>query len=129
MVTIAADHLAVTLGGRRVVEDVSVHLAPRQLVGILGPNGAGKSTFVRALLGLIRHGGTVTIDGERPDRATIARIGFALAESEPVRDVEGFADRIDVIMEVTPDAARIALAPMALDADYHAAMLALGAGA
>ena len=73
MVTIAADHLAVTLGGRRVVEDVSVHLAPRQLVGILGPNGAGKSTFVRALLGLIRHGGTVTIDGERPDRATIAR--------------------------------------------------------
>lgn len=63
------------------------------------------------------------------DRATIARIGFALAESEPVRDVEGFADRIDIIMEVTPDAARIALAPMALDADYHAAMLALGAAA
>ncbi|WP_294322340.1 DUF2336 domain-containing protein [uncultured Sphingomonas sp.] len=63
------------------------------------------------------------------DRATIARIGFALAEAEPVRDVEGFADRIDVIMEVTPDAARIALAPMALDTDYHAAMLALGSAA
>lgn len=60
------------------------------------------------------------------DRATIARIGFALAEAEPVRDIEGFADRIDIIMEVAPEAARIALAPMALDADYHAAMLALG---
>ncbi len=63
------------------------------------------------------------------DRATIARIGFALAEAEPVRDVEGFADRIDAIMRVSPPAARIALAPMALDADYHAAMLALGARA
>lgn len=60
------------------------------------------------------------------DRATIARIGFALAEAEPARDVEGFADRIDSIMAVTPEAARVALAPMALDADYHAAMLALG---
>ena len=63
------------------------------------------------------------------DRATIARIGFALAESEPARDIEGFADRIDIIMDVTPDAARVALAPMALDTEYHAAMLALGAGA
>ncbi|WP_242416835.1 DUF2336 domain-containing protein [Sphingomonas panni] len=63
------------------------------------------------------------------DRATIARIGFALAESEPARDIEGFADRIDIIMDVTPEAARIALAPMALDAEYHAAMLALGASA
>ncbi|MDJ0276174.1 DUF2336 domain-containing protein [Sphingomonas sp. 2R-10] len=63
------------------------------------------------------------------DRATIARIGFALAEAEPVRDVEAFADRIDSIMAVTPGAARVALAPMALDAEYHAAMLALGAAA
>lgn len=60
------------------------------------------------------------------DRATIGRIGFALAEAEPVRDIEAFADRIDTIMAVTPDAARIALAPLALDAEYHAAMLALG---
>lgn len=60
------------------------------------------------------------------DRATIARIGFVLAEAEPVRDIEAFADQIDSIMEVTSTAARIALAPMALDAEYHAAMLALG---
>jgi hypothetical protein len=60
------------------------------------------------------------------DRPTIARIGFALAEAEPIRDLEGFAGRIDTIMAITPAAARAALAPMALDADYHAAMLALG---
>ncbi len=63
------------------------------------------------------------------DRATIARIGFALAEAEPARDVEDFADRIDAIMAVTPAVARAALAPVALDPDYHAAMLALGARA
>lgn len=60
------------------------------------------------------------------DRATIARIGFALAEAEPVRDIERFADQLDSIMGVAPEAARVALAPMALDAEYHAAMLALG---
>ncbi len=60
------------------------------------------------------------------DRTTIARIGFALAEAEPVRDVEALAEAIDTIMAITPAEARLALAPMALDPDYHAAMLALG---
>ncbi|MBD8677499.1 DUF2336 domain-containing protein [Sphingomonas sp. CFBP 13720] len=60
------------------------------------------------------------------DRPTIARIGFALAEAEPARDIESFADRIDTIMAVEPADARAALAPLALDPDYHAAMLALG---
>ncbi|KQN37746.1 hypothetical protein ASG37_12090 [Sphingomonas sp. Leaf407] len=60
------------------------------------------------------------------DRTVIARIGFALAEAEPARDVEALAEAIDSIMAFTPAAARLALAPMALDPDYHAAMLALG---
>lgn len=60
-------------------------------------------------------------------RTTIARIGFALAEAEPARDVERFADDLDGIMALDPAAARTALSPMALDPDYHAALLALGA--
>ncbi len=74
MVTIAAEALSVTLGRRRVLSDVSVTLAPGSLVGVLGPNGAGKSTLVRALLGLVRHEGQVTIDGVADLRpAEIAR--------------------------------------------------------
>ncbi|KQN37093.1 ABC transporter [Sphingomonas sp. Leaf407] len=74
MVTIATDKLSVTLGGRRVLHDVSVTLTPGSLVGVLGPNGAGKSTLARALLGLVRTQGRVTIDGRADLRAAeIAR--------------------------------------------------------
>jgi iron complex transport system ATP-binding protein len=64
MVTIACHDLSVTLGGRRVLSDVSATLRPGSFVGVLGPNGAGKSTLARALLGLVRATGSVTIDGQ-----------------------------------------------------------------
>ncbi len=74
MVTIATDGLSMTLGGRRVLDDVSVTLEPGSLVGVLGPNGAGKSTLARALLGLVPAQGRVTIDGTAELRpAEIAR--------------------------------------------------------
>ena len=55
---IEADHICVQLGGQEVLHNVSLSIAPREIVTILGPNGSGKSTLLRALLGLvvIRHG-------------------------------------------------------------------------
>lgn len=75
MVSITAQSLTVTLGTRRVVDDVSFAWAPGTLVGVLGSNGAGKSTLVRALLGLLPHDGTVTID-DTP-RAALSRAAIA----------------------------------------------------
>ncbi|WP_340264604.1 ABC transporter ATP-binding protein [Sphingobium mellinum] len=80
MVTIAAERLSVRLGRHLAVEDVSVALAPGQLVGIIGPNGAGKSTLIRALLGLVmRAAGTVTIDGAPIDRLSRREMARKLA--------------------------------------------------
>ena len=47
------ENLTVSLGGRPVVEDVSLTVAAGECVGLIGPNGAGKSTLMRAALGLI----------------------------------------------------------------------------
>jgi len=50
--------------GRRVVHDVSVRIAPGEVVGLLGPNGAGKTTSFYLILGLVpADGGKVLLDG------------------------------------------------------------------
>ena len=50
--------------GRRVVQDVSVRIAPGEVVGLLGPNGAGKTTSFYLILGLVpADGGNVVLDG------------------------------------------------------------------
>lgn len=57
------------------------------------------------------------------DRATIARIAFALAEADPMRDIEAFADELGAIATIDPADARAALAPLWHPADYRAAVL------
>jgi lipopolysaccharide export system ATP-binding protein len=51
-------------GGRRVVDDVSVHVVRGEIVGLLGPNGAGKTTSFYMVVGLISpDSGKVLLDG------------------------------------------------------------------
>lgn len=40
--------------GRTVVDQVSVEVRPREIVGLLGPNGAGKTTTFYMIVGLVR---------------------------------------------------------------------------
>jgi len=50
--------------GRRVVNDVSVHVSRGEIVGLLGPNGAGKTTSFYIVVGLISpDSGKVLLDG------------------------------------------------------------------
>jgi zinc/manganese transport system ATP-binding protein len=68
--------LALAVGGRTILRDVSFEVAPGELVAVLGPNGAGKSTLMRALLGLLAPAaGTATVLGTTPARAA-RRIGY-----------------------------------------------------
>lgn len=60
---LTADHLNVTLSGRRVLQDVSFALTKGHLVALVGPNGAGKTTLLRALAGLQASTGRITVDG------------------------------------------------------------------
>lgn len=61
-------NLSVTLGGAKIVEDVSFSAREGQWLMILGPNGAGKSTIVNAISGGVPYTGEVRLDGENVHR-------------------------------------------------------------
>ncbi|MFD6949631.1 histidinol phosphatase [Nocardiopsis sp. TSRI0078] len=66
-----ADRVSRLVGGRLVVDGVTVAPRPGETVGLLGPNGSGKSTLLRLLAGVLApSAGVVTLD-DRP----LARTG------------------------------------------------------
>lgn len=72
MLTIS--HFSVTYpGGKRAVDDLSLHVAAGEIFGFLGHNGAGKTTTLRAVAGVLDFTqGAITIDGHDIRRQPIA---------------------------------------------------------
>jgi iron complex transport system ATP-binding protein len=63
---IRIDTLDVKLGGRTVLDRVSVRFEPGKITGLIGPNGAGKSTLLRVVCGIERrYEGQVLLGDER----------------------------------------------------------------
>ncbi|HEX9290344.1 MAG TPA: ATP-binding cassette domain-containing protein, partial [Anaeromyxobacteraceae bacterium] len=48
-----AEGLVKSYKRRRVVDGVSFHVHPGEVVGLLGPNGAGKTTSFNMVVGLV----------------------------------------------------------------------------
>ena len=55
--------VTVELGGRAVVDGVTLHVGPGGWVCVVGPNGAGKTTLLRAVAGLVPVTGSLTVGG------------------------------------------------------------------
>jgi ABC-2 type transport system ATP-binding protein len=62
---IQIEHLRVVRGGREVIHDLSLVIAPGRVTGLLGPSGCGKTTVMRAIVGVqIVAGGRVSVLGQ-----------------------------------------------------------------
>ncbi|MEV4333755.1 ABC transporter ATP-binding protein [Streptomyces sp. NPDC049597] len=62
---VGIEDLSVDVAGARLVQDITLHAAPGQVVGLVGPNGSGKSTLLRCVYRALRPAaGTVRLDGE-----------------------------------------------------------------
>jgi len=85
---ISVNGLSVSLGGRRVVEDVSFALVAGDFAALTGPNGAGKSTALKAMAGVAAsEAGEVQVGGEAAASLTAlarARRLAWLPQSRPV---------------------------------------------
>lgn len=64
MALLALEHVSKSIGGRRIINDLSMQVEAGEVYGFLGPNGAGKTTTIRMIVGLIKpDGGNVRIHG------------------------------------------------------------------
>ncbi|HEY0297315.1 MAG TPA: ATP-binding cassette domain-containing protein [Bordetella sp.] len=76
MPAIELDRVRLALGGRTVLDDVSLAIEQREFIGVLGANGAGKTTLMRAVLGLVEPAaGRIRVLGDAARRGNPA-IGY-----------------------------------------------------
>jgi lipopolysaccharide export system ATP-binding protein len=100
------EKLVKTYGKRRVVNEVSLHLDPGEIVGLLGPNGAGKTTTFNMVVGVIRpDSGKVTLAGRDLSRLPLykrARLGLGyLAQKESVFQKMTVEQNLLAVLEFT----------------------------
>ena len=60
--------LKVAYGGINAVKGIDFTVGEGEMVALIGANGAGKTTTLKAICGLLRHGGTVHLRGEDVSR-------------------------------------------------------------
>ncbi len=84
----ACEDVHIRLGGRPILEGISVGVAAGEILGVVGPNGAGKTTLFEILSGRYTPDrGRVVLDGRDVSSLRLfarARIGIARTYQSPV---------------------------------------------
>jgi zinc transport system ATP-binding protein len=70
------EHFEVVIGKSIILEDVNLHVHCRELTAVIGPNGAGKTTLLKAILGELKHKGTLSFLDEKGLRTGAPLMGY-----------------------------------------------------
>ncbi len=62
------ENLSKQYGSNTVLRDINLTIGEGEIVGLVGPNGAGKSTLLKAIMGLIKYSGKLSIFDKDPSR-------------------------------------------------------------
>jgi len=84
-------NLSLELGGRRILNGITLDIWPNRIHALIGPNGAGKSTLASTIIGLAgfrRIEGDILFEGASITGLSVderARLGITMAWQEPAR--------------------------------------------
>ncbi len=104
---LAAEGLVKRYRRRTVVDGVSLHVQPGEVVGLLGPNGAGKTTCFYMIVGLERaDAGRILLDGRDVTREPLHRraragIGYLPQEASVFRRLT-VLENVLAVLELQP---------------------------
>lgn len=73
--------------GFKVLEDIDLHVHPKESIGLIGANGAGKSTLMKLIVGLCSdYDGEIEVEGVPVTKKNIAevreKIGYVFQDSD-----------------------------------------------
>jgi branched-chain amino acid transport system ATP-binding protein len=84
----SCDGVSLSLGGRRILDQLSLSVSPHEILGVIGPNGAGKTSLFEVLSGRYRpQQGKVRLRDQDITALPIhkrARLGIARTFQSPV---------------------------------------------
>jgi ABC-type branched-subunit amino acid transport system ATPase component len=84
----SCEGIGLSLGGRRILDDLSMSVSRHEILGVIGPNGAGKTSLFEVLSGRYRpQRGRVRLNGTDITALPIhkrARLGIARTFQSPV---------------------------------------------
>ena len=103
---------------RQVLHDVTLSMAPGEILGVVGESGCGKSTLAKHILGLVKdHTGSISVNAPAPQMVfqdpygslnPAKTVGWIL--EEPLR-AAGVTDRAERLRRVAELAAQVGLDP------------------
>jgi len=97
-------NVTLSINKKLIVNNVSIHVSPGEIVGLLGPNGAGKTSTFNLIVGNLRpNKGIILLNNKRINNLSIpqrSKLGLGYLSQEPsiFRDLK-VKDNINLALE------------------------------
>ena len=97
-------NVSLSINRKLIVNNVSIHVSPGEIVGLLGPNGAGKTSTFNLIVGNLRpNKGEILLNNKRINNLSLpqrSKLGLGYLSQEPsvFRDLK-VKDNINLALE------------------------------